>query len=321
MRWFPFSRKDKPEPAAGSDGFYSRAEAESSVLRGRSRGRSKDSSTKREPVDPVLPEKKRARRRLVGAVALVLALVIGLPMILDSEPKPLGNDISIQIPSKNKTPPAPPAAAPASPVAPQAAPAKPAGLDAAEEIVTPAAKVATPMADAIPAVKDPSQDAPAPAKEPPAALPRTAEVALAKPAAKLEPKTEARTERKAESKAGTKDKTEAHPNSPAPAARQDDTARAQAILEGKFEAPAAKSAVGKSGKFVVQVAALASTDKVAELRGKLSQAGISSYTQKVATASGERIRVRVGPFASKDEAEKIRSRLGKLGLNGTLVPA
>lgn len=316
MRWFPFSRKDKPEPAAGSDGFYSRAEAESSALRSRSRGRSKDSSAKREPVDPVLPEKKRARRRLVGAVALVLALVIGLPMILDSEPKPLGNDISIQIPSKNKIPPAPPAAAPASPVAPQAAPAKPAGLDAAEEIVTPAAKVAAPVADAVPAAKNPSQDAHAPAKEPPAALPRTAEVALAK----SEPKTEARTERKAESKVEPKDKTEARPNPPAPAARQDDTARAKAILEGKFEAPAAKSA-GKSGKFVVQVAALASTDKVTELRGKLSQAGISSYTQKVATASGERIRVRVGPFASKDEAEKIRTRLGKLGLNGTLVPA
>ncbi len=314
MRWFPFSRKNKPEPAAGSDGFYSRAEAESSALR--SRGRSKDSSAKREPVDPVLPEKKRARRRLVGAVALVLALVIGLPMILDSEPKPLGNDISIQIPSKNKVPPAPPAAAPtpapASPVAPQAAPAKPAGLDAAEEIVTPAAKVAAPVADAAPAAKSPSQDAHALAKEPPAALPRTAEVALAKPAAK--------SELKAEPKSEPRDKAEVRAPQ-APAARQDEAARAKAILEGKFEAPAAKSAVGKSGKFVVQVAALASTDKVTELRGKLSQAGISSYTQKVATASGERIRVRVGPFASKDEAEKVRTRLGKLGLNGTLVPA
>ncbi|MGB6055671.1 MAG: SPOR domain-containing protein, partial [Burkholderiaceae bacterium] len=58
-----------------------------------------------------------------------------------------------------------------------------------------------------------------------------------------------------------------------------------------------------------------------EVRGKLSEAGIASYTQKVATASGERIRIRVGPFASRDDAEKMRARLGKLGFNGTLVPA
>ena len=50
--------------------------------------------------DPMLPEKKRARRRLVGAVALALAAAVGLPMLLDSEPRPLGGDFAIQIPSK-----------------------------------------------------------------------------------------------------------------------------------------------------------------------------------------------------------------------------
>ncbi len=56
-----------------------------------------------EPIDPMLPEKKRARRRLIGATALVLAAVIGLPMIFDSEPKPLTDDIAIQIPSRDKS--------------------------------------------------------------------------------------------------------------------------------------------------------------------------------------------------------------------------
>ena len=55
-----------------------------------------------EPIDPMLPEKKRARRRLIGATALVLAAIIGLPMIFDSEPKPLTDDIAIQIPSRDK---------------------------------------------------------------------------------------------------------------------------------------------------------------------------------------------------------------------------
>ncbi|MDR5856965.1 SPOR domain-containing protein [Caballeronia sp. LZ062] len=51
-------------------------------------------------LDPTLPEKQRARRRLVGAIALVLAAVIVLPMVLDSRPKPVADDISIDIPNR-----------------------------------------------------------------------------------------------------------------------------------------------------------------------------------------------------------------------------
>ncbi|XQM29389.1 SPOR domain-containing protein [Burkholderia gladioli] len=51
-------------------------------------------------LDPTLPEKQRARRRLVGAIALVVAAVIVLPMILDSHPKPVTDDIAIDIPNK-----------------------------------------------------------------------------------------------------------------------------------------------------------------------------------------------------------------------------
>jgi DedD protein len=53
----------------------------------------------------------------------------------------------------------------------------------------------------------------------------------------------------------------------------------------------------------------------------LKDAGIHSYTQKVATESGERIRIRVGPFASKEEADRMRTKIVRLGLNGTLIPA
>ena len=58
-----------------------------------------------EPMDPMLPEKKRARRRLIGVTALVLAAVIALPMIFDSEPRPISQDINIQIPPRDKAPP------------------------------------------------------------------------------------------------------------------------------------------------------------------------------------------------------------------------
>jgi DedD protein len=43
--------------------------------------------------------KKRARRRLVGAIVLVTAVAVILPMVLDSEPKPVSQNVDIQIPS------------------------------------------------------------------------------------------------------------------------------------------------------------------------------------------------------------------------------
>ncbi len=46
--------------------------------------------------------KRRARRRLIGAVALATAIVVVLPMLLDSEPKSVGRDIEIRIPDKDK---------------------------------------------------------------------------------------------------------------------------------------------------------------------------------------------------------------------------
>ncbi|MEO8156766.1 MAG: SPOR domain-containing protein [Betaproteobacteria bacterium] len=65
--------------------------------------------------DDELQLKKRARRRLVGAAALVLLIVVFLPMILDSEPKPLNQDISITIPPIPKLEPVPPISAPTPP--------------------------------------------------------------------------------------------------------------------------------------------------------------------------------------------------------------
>jgi DedD protein len=72
--------------------------------------------------DDELQLKKRARRRLVGAVALVLLIVVFLPMILDSEPKPLNQDIAITIPPipKPESTPQNPTPAPAVPGAPAA---------------------------------------------------------------------------------------------------------------------------------------------------------------------------------------------------------
>ncbi|MGQ0749595.1 MAG: SPOR domain-containing protein [Betaproteobacteria bacterium] len=49
--------------------------------------------------DEELQLRKRARRRLIGAIVIVTAVVVALPMVLDNEPRPLTQDIDIRIPS------------------------------------------------------------------------------------------------------------------------------------------------------------------------------------------------------------------------------
>jgi DedD protein len=59
--------------------------------------------------------KRRGRRRLVGAVALVLAAVVILPMVFDPEPKSTQTPVTVKIPAENEAPPFAPKAAPKAP--------------------------------------------------------------------------------------------------------------------------------------------------------------------------------------------------------------
>ena len=128
--------------------------------------------------DEELQLKKRARRRLVGAVALVLLIVVFLPMILDSEPKPLNQDIAITIPPIPKPDSAPQMPTPAPAVA--AAPATPhiAGMPEAAPAVQPSPAVE--RKPEVPKSESPKPDGKAEAK------PESR--AIAKPAPKREVK-------------------------------------------------------------------------------------------------------------------------------------
>jgi DedD protein len=276
----------------------------------------------------VLPEKKRARRRLVGAVALALAAAVGLPMLLDSEPKPLAGDIAIQIPSKDKAAPLPVPSGPA--VADSVKPAD--SVDKGEEIIeppkAPAAAHQVDMQAVAAARTAPARPEPAKSGEP--ARAEAPQAAASKPE---RPKSEpAKPELpKPEHKAAPKPETKAAESKPAekPAPKQvakadekrhqtpEDAARALAILEGKQADKADKSDKPHdtaADKVVLQVAALGSPEKVAELQARLRGAGIHSFTEKLARPSGELIRVKVGPY-SHDEAEKVRAKLSGLGLS------
>ncbi len=56
----------------------------------------------KEQTEDELNLRRKARRRLIGAVALTLAVVVILPMVLDSEPRPAGQDIELRIPAPDK---------------------------------------------------------------------------------------------------------------------------------------------------------------------------------------------------------------------------
>lgn len=318
--------KNKQESSGEDSGFYVPGEAQSPT-RKRAANTSGGGGSRRggkEAPDPVLPEKKRARRRLVGAVALALGVAVGLPMLLDSEPKAPFNDIAIDIPSKEKAAPAP---APVPAVPAQAASN---GLDQSEEIVDaplppaarPAQATAPVLAAAQPAPVKPAYVEPKPEPKPEAKPEPKPVKAEPKPEPKHETKPEPKHESKPEPKHEVKPEAKPEVKPAKPAQSADDAARALAILEGKPQEKAQdKAHDAGGGKFVVQVAALATQDKVDELQDKLREAGIKSYTQKVSSPAGERIRVRVGPSGSREDAEKTRAKLQKLGLGGSLVPA
>lgn len=128
---------------------------------------------------------RRARRRLVGAIALVVLVVIALPIVLDTDPSPIGQDLVIQIPSQEAgkfntrvlTPSAPGAARPPLAGVEEARPAQ-----AKAEALTPGA----PPGDAAAApravqAEGKAPSAPAPAgKEPPSAAQDASDSARAK---------------------------------------------------------------------------------------------------------------------------------------------
>ena len=106
------------------------------------------------PAESVEVIRKRARHRLMGSVVLVLGAVVGLPLLFDSQPRPVAIDTPIVIPDRNQVAPLTAAVAPKSgtvkeptPVQAEPAPpetatvaksavANPAGLDPNEEVVS-----------------------------------------------------------------------------------------------------------------------------------------------------------------------------------------
>lgn len=232
--------------------------------------------------------RRRARHRLIGSVVLVLIAVVGFPLLFDTQPRPVAVDTPIVIPDRQSVAPlttapaAPAAQAPAKPLLPDAKPLPAqAGLDAREEVVLPSAPVV--------AVKP---------TEPKIAEPKAAPV---KPA-EVKP---------AETKPAPAKVTKPEPA--APAKPKDDGSKAKSLLDGKSGASSAE-------RHVIQVGAFADAAKVREVRKKLEQAGLTTYTQTIDGKDGKpTTRVRVGPFDSREEADKAAGRIRKLELSPVVL--
>lgn len=243
--------------------------------------------------DAQLQLKKRARRRLIGAVFFVSVVAIVLPTIMDQEPRQQVQDVEIRIPGQDDKPFAPRfAAAPSEKPAESPVPAeKPAAVP------PPARAAEVPPIDKAPA-KAAEKPVDKPADKPPAAKPE-------KPADKAPEKAAAKTPDKAPEKAPEKAVEKPKP---------DDAKRAAAILAGHPEAkPAAKG-----GEYLVLIGAFASDDNVRNLKAKLGELGIKVYSEPLETPQGRKTRVRAGPFASREAADKALDKMKKIGVSGVV---
>ena len=99
-------------------------------------------------------------------------------------------------------------------------------------------------------------------------------------------------------------------------ARVDDAGKARDLLEGKEPG---SNAVVTEQRFIVQVGAFSDADKVREVRRKVEELGLKTYTQVVDTKEGSRTRVRVGPFTDKAEATRTAEKIRKLGVSASIL--
>ena len=71
--------------------------------------------------------------------------------------------------------------------------------------------------------------------------------------------------------------------------------------------------------FVVQLGAFSNMENAKQRQAKLAALGIRFYTSTLSTPSGDKLRVRAGPYASRQEAEKIQEKLKAGGIQDGIV--
>ncbi|CAH2788502.1 MAG: Septum-associated cell division protein DedD [uncultured Paraburkholderia sp.] len=302
MGIFSFGKKDDAPSRRGANTSSTRAARGERVERRTRRTRRTERSVADAMLlDPTLPEKQRARRRLVGAIALVVAAVVVLPMVLDSHPKPVTDDISFDIPSRSAPKlaksdegtqagvapdnPATDSALPASSLAP--ATVADSANGAKDQSAAPAAKSA-----------DKSTDKPVAKPQAPAVAANTAPAAApARPASAAPAK---QTKPPVTRNAAT-----------APAPVTDEANAAAASADANSGTPASPP----GSRFAVQLGAFANEANARNWAAKLKAAGVPAYTEHRKQADGSTLTLlRAGPFADRAAASAAIAKVRETGL-------
>ena len=291
------------------------------------------------PTESVESLRQRARHRVIGATVLVVAAVIGFPMLFDSEPRPVDVNVPIAIPDRDNAPPLHADAGRAERVDAQDS------LNDHEEVVTnePAPAVVPPpvrgsTSSAARSVVSPEVSAQAErdraeqAAKDKAEQERAAKAAHEREAREKAAKEKAAKERAAKEKAAKekaakeraekaeKDKVERAERADrlaqdkAEREKREKAAKDKADRLAREKAEKADKDKADTGRFVVQVGSFGEESKAREARSKLERAGITTYIQVIETSEGKRTRVRVGPFGSRSEAEAVAKKVKALGL-------
>lgn len=244
------------------------------------------------------PLHRRARHRLIGASVLVVIAVLVLPWVFDVKPPTVSSNVPIAIDGQNSDSTTVSAATATLPLAP--APTAPAAP--AEEIKAPSPTPA-PERAAKPAAAANTETART--ESPAAREPANIDELIAQRQKQDKPEQQKQPERPKPTPA--KPTPPAPPAKPAPAATPTAAKPDQATPPVQYNFP-------EKGRFVVQIGAYVEADKVANVRKRLSQAGLNNYTQQV-TIDGKKVtRVRLGPFNSRKQMEQVANKVRALGL-------
>jgi DedD protein len=278
------------------------------------------------PIESVEALRNRAKYRLIGSVVLVVAGIVGFPMLFDSQPRTVAVDIPIEIPDKTKTKPiGGNSSGVTSLPAPGAVVEDKVSLSGKEEIVATGKavekEVKTPVV--------PATGTQAATKNiVTSAAVAAGAVAVGAAVKANADKTAADKTKSAADKAKAADADKARKTAEAEKAKTTaEASRAKALLEGeaakaKPAAPAAVAAASANPpgtRYIVQFGAFSESAKAQEARVKVEKAGLKTYSQIAKTPEGERIRVRVGPFTSQAEADKAAAKIKALDLPASIL--
>ncbi len=232
------------------------------------------------PNEQELTLKKRARRRLVGAVALVLLMVIILPQVLqDRALQAQQEPIKITMPEVEKN-------------VPESSPTQASAL-------TP--QIQEPIQQDLPA-EETVKSAPSDVNVQPSVA--TSNLATISNAGKNPAETAAK-----EVKVKKSDQTPAVPaTEKSVAIKAPDTAVAEVKPVAKTE-----------GSFAVQVGVYSDAANVRRLQEQLKQAGFNTYTEKVQTSKGQSLRLKAGSFKTRQDAVDALAKVKSLGLPGIVI--